>query len=592
MLLQLSVKNLGIIADLDWKLDCGFNVITGETGAGKSLIIDAVELLLTGSSANKDIVRSGAEKAVVEGIFELNGDEKSSSLRKFLVDCGLFSADDPLVISCELKPPKTGLVRVNGRAVTKTVLREIGDLLIDIHGQSEHLSLLERKNHLNLLDSFARLFEDRAQFAENYRQLQELESKLKALSQRREDLARQRDFLEYQVNEIESAKLNDGEDALLEKERQRISQTEKLGEYSTLAHELIAGGNSSTDYSSALGRLAEARKNLKKLSDLDSSLGQNLSALEQALYSLEEIARELQAYQTNLESDPGRLAEIEDRLSLLSGLKRKYGGSLAGVLSYLAKSKTALAVLDYSRENENTLAASRQALKEEMSQQAARLSAARLLAAQKLQKAVANELDDLGMGQMRFCVAVVQKEAPEGLSGPSGNSLDFDQDGFDQVEFLISTNPGEPSKGLANIASTGEISRFTLALKAALAEADRVPVLIFDEIDIGVGARSGEVLGKKLWALSRQHQVICVTHLAQIAAFADAHYCVRKTVADERTTSVIERLSAGSHLSELAAMLSGANYSPTALKNAQELAQKADRWKNPPPDRPDPLRLF
>ena len=297
------------------------------------------------------------------------------------------------------------------------------------------------------------------------------------------------------------------------------------------------------------------------------------------VHGLEELAREIHAYGDNLNYDPQRLEEVQNRLELLKSLKRKYGGSVSEVLDYLAKAEQELAGLSSSGERREQLEAQREQLKKEMGTLAAGLSQERARAAQKLAKVVKKELAELSMGRVDFVVSITQEASPEGVPFPDGKNYKFSNSGVDDVAFLASTNPGEPAKALDKIASTGEISRFMLALKSALAEADTIPVLIFDEIDIGIGGRSGEVIGRKLWKLSRHHQVICVTHLPQIAAFADAQYRVSKQTAGDRTVSTIEPLQGEKRFKELAAMLGGKSYTESALSAARELIAGAEAWK-------------
>jgi DNA repair protein RecN (Recombination protein N) len=304
-----------------------------------------------------------------------------------------------------------------------------------------------------------------------------------------------------------------------------------------------------------------------------------LGRLEEALYGLEEISREVHAYGDNLNHDPQRLEEVQERLELLKGLKRKYGGSIGSALAYLEKAGTELNGLSTSGERREQLEAEKVQLKKEMGGTAYKLSQARKKAARKLSAAVKKELGDLSMAKVEFDVAITQQVFPEGIPFPDGNCYRSDSTGADDVMFLASTNPGEPPKPLERIASTGEISRFLLALKGALAEADTIPVLIFDEIDIGIGGRSGEVIGRKLWNLSQSHQVICVTHLPQIAAFADAHYNVSKRTTGDRTVSGIETLKEEARFNEIAVMIGGARYTPNALAAARELIESAENWK-------------
>lgn len=578
MLLELKVKDIGIIEDIDWKLDSGLNVITGETGAGKSLVIDAVELLLTGN-AGEDIIRHGCSSARIEGVFTILEDPRYLPLKTFLDDRELSSEEGLLLVSCEIRRQKPVLIRINGHAATRATLRQIGQLLIDIHGQSNHLSLLDKKNHLDFLDAYANTLAARSHFAARVSRLHEIGSELKIIENQTANALRQEEFLKYQIDEIKKAELIEGEDDELEKEKHIISFSEKLQEYSQQIYQALCEGDSSRYSSSGLIKLNEALQAFKKLVDLDSSLQPQLEYVEKVVYGLEEVARDIRQYSDKLEYNPSRLEEIESRLDLIRSLKRKYGKTIGDILVYLEKCQQELIGFTSSSERSAQLKDELAALKKELGQLAMDLSQKRLQAAQQLMAGVKKELQDLEMSQIQFEIQVAQVLAEDGLPGSDEKLYAFTANGIDNVEFLVSTNPGEPLKPLARIASTGEISRFTLALKGALSEADNIPVLIFDEIDIGVGGRSGDILGKKLWSLARHHQVICVTHLPQIAAYADSHFCVHKELSGDRTTSILENLDNDSRLKELALMLAGPDYTETVFENARELTQKAGDWK-------------
>jgi DNA repair protein RecN (Recombination protein N) len=579
LLLELRVKNLGIIEDIDWHLHDGLNVITGETGAGKSLVLDAVELLLIGS-ASEEVIRHNASEARIEGVFIFSQSPHLADLHAFLSEKGLSVEEGTLVISFEIRRQKPGLIRINGQSVTRSVLRQVGRLLIDIHGQSEHLSLLDMKKHLDILDAFAHNMELRQKFSVAAAVLKELESELHSLGQDEKDRLRQIDFLQYQIAEIRKAKLLQGEDEELEKERRLIAHSQKIKEYTAKVYEALCGNDSGSRFSgAALSGLNEARQILKKLEELDPALNTQLDYLEKSYYGLEELARDVRAYGDQLDHNPQRLEEIESRLELIRELKRKYGKTTADILGYLAQAEKKLSALDLSVERRGQIEGQIAALKKEMGQLAGQLSEKRSQAAIQLSSSVINELQTLEMGQMQFAVSVEQTMADDGIEVAGGEKWAFSEDGADNVEFLVSTNYGEPLKPLVKIASTGEISRFTLAMKGVMSEVDNIPVLIFDEIDIGVGGRSGDILGKKLWALSRRHQVICITHLPQIAVYADAHYRVRKETHSGRTTSILEELGDSQRNTEVATMLAGADFSGTARLNAQELLQKAAYFK-------------
>lgn len=581
MLLELRVRNLGIIDEIDWTPGQGLNVITGETGAGKSLVIDAVETLL-GGRVSDDNIRYGADTAEIEGVFSLPRDRDIPVLRGMLAEKGLADAEeDTLVLRCEVRRTGRSLVRANGRTVPRTTLKQVERYLLDIHGQSEHLSLLDRKSHLDFLDAYARTLDLRRDFGSQVVELGRVEQELKRLAEEEKDLARREDFLRYQIDEITGARLQEGEEDELERERSVLASFEQLKQFSAEAYQALTGEDVAAGLSSVGDRLAEAVAAMKKLVNLDPALRPRLDSLEAASLSLEEVGRDVRDYAESLENDPGRLEEVEARLELLRDLKRKYGSDIAEILDYLGRAEAEMDGLSRSSERRQELEEMLPRLKETMGKTAAELSARRRAAAGKLVAETGKELQDLDMAHVEFEVSVRQTASEEGIPLPGGGTFAFHNDGIDIVEFMVATNPGEPVKPLAAIASTGEISRFMLALKGALAEADQVPVLVFDEIDIGVGGRSGDIIGKKLWRLARNHQVICVTHLPQIAAFADVHFNVSKEVSGERTASRLQPLQDEMRLREIAAMLAGPHYTETALRSARELMQKADSWKEP-----------
>jgi len=583
LLVELRVKNLGIIEDMNWRLDDGLNIITGETGAGKSLVIDAVELLLAGK-ADEEVIRHGADQAQIEGVFSLPPKENLSSLRELLAEKELVADEDTLVIDCQFRRKSPDIIRVNGHAVPKAFLRQIGSLLVDIHGQSDHLSLFDNSSHLNFLDAYAHTMELRQDFNTKAKELHKVEQELKALEKDEQERARREEFLRFQLEEISRAQLKEGEEQGLERERDILASAEKLKTISYEAYRALYEEDASGQAAPALDKLNEAAQAMKRLVEIDPSLKPQLDFLEETIDGLTETARSVRAYSDGLEYDPNRLEEIESRLELIRGLKRKYGQTVSEVLAYLTRAQKELDEVSNSAERSARLKKTSASLKQAMGQMAAGLSAERAKAAEKLMTEVKKELNDLNMTQVEFQVSLSREKDEDGIPLPDGQSYAFGNEGVDTVEFMASTNPGEPLKPLSKIASTGELSRFTLALKGALSEADHIPVLIFDEIDIGIGGRSGEIIGKKLSSLARNHQVVCVTHLPQIAAFADAHFSVHKELAGARTLSLLESLEDEARLKELAIMLAGDHYTETALTNARELMHKAESWKKPRPD--------
>jgi DNA repair protein RecN (Recombination protein N) len=578
MLYELTVRDFGIIEEIDWHPAAGLNVITGETGAGKSLVVDAVEALLSGQAAEEDI-RHGSEGSRIEGIFRITGNDSTQRLHSLLSERGLEDDADTLLISGDFRRQGRTTPRVNRQAVSRALLRDISAALVDIHGQSSHLSLLIKERHLDFLDAYAHTNGLRHEFGAKASELSRLERELQALAKNEQDTERQKELLHFQIEEISKAELQTDEDVTLERELLLLASAEKLKAASYDVYRIIYGDDSATGGVSAVDRLNEALPVLKQVIEADNALQPRRDALEEMLHGLEELARDILVYGDNLAFDPQRLEEVQTRLELIKNLKRKYGGSIEDVLTYQAKAEKELEGIDFSAERRGQIETSIGQLKTEMGEIAWRLSEKRIEAGQKLSDDVRKELADLDMPQVDFSVDITREKSPEGIPCPDGECYRFTGNGVDDVAFMAATNAGEPLKPLDRIASTGEISRFMLALKSALAEADTIPVLIFDEIDIGVGGRSGEIIGRKLWGLSRNHQVICVTHLPQIAVFADAHFHVSKRSAGDRTISNIEILKDDARLNELAEMISGPRYSENSLKAAGELVGKAESWK-------------
>ncbi len=588
MLLELRVRDFGIIEDMNWNLSNGLNVITGETGAGKSLVIDAVEALLSGK-IDKENIRYGANATYIEGVFTLSKKVRDiPQLKALLLDNGLDTDDGTLVISCELHRQGRSIARVNRHTVPRGLLYQIGCLLIDIHGQSEHLSLLNVEYHLDFLDSYAHALDLRYSFGSKVSELHHAEQELESLVKEGKEIAHHEELLRFQIDEIRQAKLQEKEEAELEQERNILSSSEKLKASSYEIYNTLYGEDASSPSVSALDKLNEAVQTMRRLVELDPALKQQLDTLEGTVPELEEIARDIRSYADQMEYDPKRLEEIESRLELIRNLKRKYGQSITEILEYLQKSEKELDKLSYSLGRSVELKQLRNSLKQEMGHTAFELSQARTRAAKILAVEVKKELRDLRMSQVRFEVSINQKQSQEeGIPFPDGENYAFSKGGVDAVEFMASTNPGEPVKPLAKIASTGEISRFMLALKGALSKTDNIPILVFDEIDIGVGGRYGEIIGEKLWTLAQNRQVICVTHLPQITVFADAHHSIRKKVCGTRTLSTLETLQDESRIGELAAMLTGSKWTEASVNSIRELMQKAELWKENYLNEPD-----
>jgi DNA repair protein RecN (Recombination protein N) len=579
LLLELRVKDFGIIEDINWNLSEGLNVITGETGAGKSLVIDAVEVLLSGK-IDEENIRYGSDGTYIEGLFALP-DRKSSldGLKSLMDENGLSADDGTLVISCELKRQGRSVIRINRRAVPRNLLSQVGAYLIDIHGQSDHLSLLNTDYHIDFLDSYAHTLDLRQKFASLYSELSKAESELESLAKADKDTSAQEELLRFQADEIKKAKLVDGEDAELERELKIISSSEQLKSSSFEVYSMLNGEDSSSSSISALEALNRAVRIIARLSELDPALKPELAMLEGVVPDVEETARSIRNYSDNMEFDAGRLAEIEDRLELVRNLKRKYGQSIPEILAYLDGIENKLGRYSGSAERIEELKKQSVSLRQEMGKLGNELSKARAQAAEKLIYQVNSELADLKMEQVRFDVSITQKKSANGIPLSNGENYEFTKRGIDTVEFMASTNPGEPFKPLAKIASTGEISRFMLALKGAFSKPETIPIRVFDQSECGGGAPGGEVIGEKLWALAKDRQVLCITHLPQIAVFADAHHAIRKNMDGSRASTTLESLKGEALINELTMMLVGSQYSESSVNSIKELMQKAQDWK-------------
>ncbi|AII59673.1 MAG: DNA repair protein RecN [Dehalococcoides mccartyi] len=580
MLVELRVKNFGIIEDITWSPGEGLNVITGETGAGKSLVIDAVESLLSGRIGDEQI-RHQASEANLEGVFYLNPASRLK-IAAILAENGLELEDDSLIIRLESKLAGRSVLRLNGSAISRSVLSRLCPYLIDIHGQSEHLSLLNKSFHLDMLDGYAHTAGERTEFARLAGELTCLQRQLSELEKTNREAIRQQEFLRFQADEIEAANLAEGEEENLLSKRQVMASAEKL---KTLTHQSLEYLCSSQS-GGALADLNQAMQSLRKIAEIDASLKETADEVENAYFSLEENCRSVQNYNRGLDFNPAELEDIENRLALIHSLERKYGRDIPQILAFLAKTKAELDSITSYAEKTDKLSGAITELKNRLGAMASGLSKHRKEAALSLEKAVQAELADLNMGQVIFKVNFQTQSDENGLP-VGGQMLGFTSSGTDIVEFFVSTNPGEPLRPLNKIASTGEISRITLALKSTASRLDDIPVMIFDEIDIGVGGRSGDMLGRKLWKLSQGHQLISVSHLPQIAAYADHHFYVSKTELNGRINSRIARLDNEEHLAELSVMLSGNQTGEKSLENARELLKKASLFKETSPGQPE-----
>jgi DNA repair protein RecN (Recombination protein N) len=551
MLTELHIKNFAIIQDLTLQFQKGLVIFTGETGAGKSIILDALEAVL-GGRVDITAIRTGADRAFIEAEFSLDEPVKSK-VNEMLAKDDLVEEPDFLVLTREIRSEGRNIARINGHSVSASLQRELGSLLVDIHGQSEHLSLLKEHNHLDLLDRFANTGSILQEYGLVYKELRLVQKQLEALCQAEIDSARRTDMLAYQIKEIEAAKLIPGEEDELRQERTRLSNAENL---SSLAHQsLVLLDEGSPENGSISDMLGEVVHALLELNRIDHSTQELFEHAETSLSTLADLAMELRSYAESIEFNPRRLDQIEERIDLLNSLKRKYGNTTAEILEYAERAREELDNIAHSEERIIELVEKSSHLMEVALEKALELSSKRLQATRELSSQIEAQLDELNMDKARFAVDMQVELDENGIFLPDGRRVAFDARGIDKVAFLVEPNPGEGLKPLVKIASGGETSRLMLALKNVLAAADTIPVLIFDEIDQGVGGRVGMVVGEKLWNLSTSHQVMCVTHLPQLAAFGDQHYHVNKHIEDGRTLTGVEQLEGDKRQLELAQML-------------------------------------
>ena len=571
MLKELRIENFAIIDRLELVFGDGLATFTGETGAGKSILLDAIEALM-GGRAEATMIRSGAERANLEARFAIPAAHREA-LRALLDAEGLLDDADEILFNREIRREGRNLARVNGRVVNVSLMREAGAYLVDIHGQSEHLSLLSVRQHGRLLDRFADNAALLADYQVTYEELKTLQAELDELRRADQDAARMSDLLTYQIQEIESAKLQPGEEDELRTELSRLANAEKLSSLAREAAELLEGGGPEAPAASDM--LAQVAAILTNLAGIDASLKECAAQSETAVALVEDISRELSAYGENIEYNPRRLEQVETRLALIHTLKKKYGADEHEILAFADRARGQLDRLTNAEERIAELEAAEEKLMAALAEKVVKLSDARREAARSLGAKVESELAELRMAGAQFHVETAQREAENGLPMADGRRLRFDERGVDQVEFLIAPNPGEGLKPLVKIASGGETSRLMLALKNVLAAADTIPTLIFDEIDQGIGGRVGALVGEKLWRLGHHHQVLCVTHLPQLAAFGEQHFHVFKQVQAGRTSTIVEELNGQRREAELALMFGGeseANRAAAgeALENARQ----------------------
>lgn len=557
MLNNLSIKNVAVIDSLDVDFHRGVSVLTGETGAGKSIIIDSINMIL-GDRANKELVRYGTEKAVVQATFDA-----PESVCKILEDNDIDIDENQVIITRQLTKEGKSVARINGMVVTLNILRDISDELINIHGQHDNQSLLTPAKHIDFLDAYA----DNEQYINEYKEVfqrkRDIQKKLRELEMDEQEKAQKIDLLEYQVGEIKKANLEKGEEEELKEQREIYVNAEQI---TNSVNEAYANIYSDDDVQSAYDGISIAVDSLSKISGLNPQLKNMYDSLNTIMYSLEDTAHEIKEFGDTVEFDEQTLNDIEERLDLISKLKRKYGGSVDAVLDYLKKAESDLSDIRLSDEKTEELNRQLEDINEELKQKGEKLSKNRKKYADVLEKNIEQSLHELNMEKTRFKVE-------------TQNDGEFYENGMDKVEFLISTNPGEPLKPLVKIASGGELSRVMLAIKSILADSDGVDTLIFDEIDTGVSGRAALSIARKLSEIGKNKQVICITHLPQLTAAADNHYLIQKDIDGEMASTSLIELDENGRETELARIIDGGEVTDLALSHARQMLINAAKDK-------------
>ena len=574
MLREISIKNFALIEALQLEFDPSFNVLTGETGAGKSIIIDALGLAL-GGRFSAEMIRTGAENALVEAIFLT---DNRPDLDAYLNEIGVpIQPDQSLLIQREIGATGKNRCRVNGQLVTVLTLNKIGEFLVDIHGQHEHQSLLFPEKQLELLDEYTGqdCIATREALGLVFKEWRKSEEEYQSLQQNEADLARKTELLQFQIDEILQAKLILGEDEDLLKEREILSSSEKLYE--------AAAGSYRALYDSEEGRaaaelLGEAQRNLDQVAAIDPRLGQVLETLREAACQVEEVSRELRNYQDQIQFDPKRLREIEDRLDEIGRLKRKYGQSLAEVLNYADKCSQELAGISHREERLQELENFLSGIKARLGAMVVSLSGMRQQGATRLEQAIVRQLAELNMDKTQFKIGLNQVESSAGVPFQD-KVVEVVRTGADKIEFMVAPNPGESLKPMTKIASGGELSRIMLALKSILADLDQVPTMVFDEVDVGIGGRTAQAVAEKMLRIGQSRQVICVTHLPQIASLAKQHFYIEKQVVGARTEVSVRALVMSERIEELSRMLGGAQVTETTKQHAREMLALAEKLR-------------
>jgi DNA repair protein RecN (Recombination protein N) len=573
MLVEMSIANLAVIESVHIHCGRGFHVLTGETGAGKSMIVDALGLLI-GGRGSADLVRHGASKAEIEGLFDVHPDHQVWNL---LEKCGIpASCGEYLIIRRELSASGKSTARINGHLVNLALLKEVGESIVNIHGQHEHQSLLKAEKHIDWLDLYGEreILHIKGLYLESYNKYVHLKKELDELQSNTQKTLQLMDLYKYQCEEISAASLKADEEEGLAEEKRKLSHAEKLIQSVSDSYDFIYGTNK------ALDQIGKVMKKLDDAVEYDKSVLQPLlDQIQNVYYQLEDAAYQLRDYRDGVEYNPGRLDRIEERLDLIASLRRKYGDHIEDILNYYRKIQ---AELEHMENKDEKIAQLQSALDQErriLCRYANDLSEKRKQIAEKLSKQVENELKDLHMERTQFQALVNFETDEEGLE-IEGQKVRFSKYGIDQIEFMISANPGEPLRSLSKVASGGELSRIMLAMKTIFAHLDGIPVLVFDEVDTGVSGRAAQAIAEKISTLSDNCQVFCITHLPQVACMADEHLTIYKLIEDNRTQVNVKALDQQGRIQELARMLGGVEVTETTERHAREMILLANEKKS------------
>lgn len=573
MLTELSIRNLAVIEHVHIRFKAGFHVLTGETGAGKSIIIDALTLIV-GGRGSSELVRYGADKAEIEAMFELPA---THPVWHTLTELGIHGdASENLLIRREITSSGKSSSRINGQLVNLTMLRKTGEWLVNIHGQHEHQSLLNVDEHIHSLDLFgdSEIESVKKIYQSSYENYIKLQKELRELQETSKQALQMLDLYRFQIDEISAAKLKLGEDETLVEEKRKLANAEKLYQSSSEAYDFLYATNRGLD---AAGK---AISRLQDIVQLDpAKLSPLLEQAQSAYYQMEDAAYQLRDYRDGIEFNSSRLDFIEQRLDSITSLKRKYGENIKEILTYLDKIKSEVDTIENKDEHVRNLEDKLASAEKQLGIAALDLSNLRKSIADQLAAQIEHELRDLQMERTQFRVQVEQTMDERGIE-VDGNKLRYSKQGIDQIEFLMAPNPGEPLRGLSKIASGGELSRIMLAMKSIFARIDQIPVLVFDEVDTGVSGRAAQAIAEKMSNLSTSCQVFSITHLPQVASFADVHFYIRKEVDQERTFTRVQDMPDSGRIEELARMLGGVEVTETTLHHAGEMLAMARNKKS------------